>query len=1346
MCRFDSACGKILAVIVWSACVSAFGAQGQPIGCWHFDETEGGAAKDSSGGHHGKVHGARRVEGRLGAALEFDGLDDRVEIADTKGSPFDATNVTLAAWVFPRAYPKSTPVWWGGIVGKAYHSESTYGIRLGCDKRLHFRVYGKDKNFDCRSTSAISLRRWTHVAATYDTQQVKLYVDGRLDAVFARTIVPFVNDQSVFIGSVSRGGRRFCGTIDEVEIYDRPLSQAQIEALYLRGAGEESAPHTVVIPRADPTPSIDGKLDDPCWATAAKVSLVLHQTGRRPNAATVGRLCHDSESLYVAFECDEPEVGNLKARATERDGPVCSDDCVEVFVDPNCDRRSYCHFSVNSLGTMRDGKWADPLHGGARWDADWQAKAAVGAAGWTVELAVPFYNFDLGADVTHTWGINLCRERRASRRREYTCWSPTYGGFHKPERFGIVRGLQVPLEDFRFKMGEPRLCHATREGRIGLELETRIANESDRTRLFDLAVTESLAGTKQTRRIEMDPRAEQTVKLGLDAGERANLNIRTELVDAASGKKVYCSVRRMTAPALTASYFTRSYYTRERTAKLNVQINLAEPLPPGLKVQVDLDRDTLWHKELAVNSAKVSVPVDAARLAVGAYDVFVRLSDARGPLSVEKIELLKRAPAANEIKADRENLCPLVNGKPFFAIGLFSIPQAKIGEYARAGFNMTRGPGSSAFLDTAHYHGMMVSLATFYCVKRAYYSSKPPAALEEAMRRSRLIPRIRVASAHPAFFGCFWDEPGPQDAQGCAINYRITKEHDPYHAVWPCFWQPHGPPFEKSFDMEATDPYWCPERGDLITSVSERIDNHRRIVCKKLRLPFWVVPQAGFVGGSRRELTPQEQRGQTYLALIHGARGVFHWSYAECSPAMRETLKRLAGEMRGLTPVLLAAPAISPVLTDSRGRVHAIVKQHKGKSYMLCVNAAKKDIGVKFTFNDRPGLADAREFFERRTVAVTHGSFVDDFPKYQTRVYEMPATGLGVPKIEVLSETDSPLPEPPFDYPDGLSRLPGIKNPSFEEPTSWAAPKHWQNNLSWEYPELCGLDASEAKAGERSVKIVAPEFTLYSEATGYGWLSDAHCERAVDLGCPHALYRDCHSASSGQKTFRVDVPNGRYRVSAAMRNVDQIELCENAKGTITPIENVTVGEIDELRAIAPQTPRRVKRISFEVTVDDGHLDLVFRAAKRVADAWSLFSIEVAGGDLREAKKFDFGTHASPLAPGCIRIAAPVHPTVSIWTHYGSPLVEGGKTYAFSVYMKSSVERFPVRLYVIDWGWAYRTYHKDVAVGKQWAKYTASAKLHPKQERLRLRIDTRGEPGTLWIDAADLEQAAPSARR
>jgi hypothetical protein len=89
----------------------------------------------------------------------------------------------------------------------------------------------------------VGLNEWHHLVGTYDGASIRLYVDGAEDPA---SPVPYagpihVDDFPVWIGAnAERPGRGFVGRIDEVLVWDRALTQAEI--LELAAAANDTAP------------------------------------------------------------------------------------------------------------------------------------------------------------------------------------------------------------------------------------------------------------------------------------------------------------------------------------------------------------------------------------------------------------------------------------------------------------------------------------------------------------------------------------------------------------------------------------------------------------------------------------------------------------------------------------------------------------------------------------------------------------------------------------------------------------------------------------------------------------------------------------------------------------------------------------------------------------------------------------------------------------------------------------------------------------------------------------------------------------------------------------------------
>jgi hypothetical protein len=126
----------------------------------------------------------------------------------------------------------------------------------------------------------------------------------------------------------------------------------------------------------------------------------------------------------------------LKFNATEHDGPVFNDDSVELFISTqstDAGAAAYFHFALNVLGTKYERK------SGGAWNGKWECATGREPGAWTAEAAIPFSILGIKTPAPGTtWRANFCRNRTASGVMENLTWSPTYGPYHTPSRFGLL--------------------------------------------------------------------------------------------------------------------------------------------------------------------------------------------------------------------------------------------------------------------------------------------------------------------------------------------------------------------------------------------------------------------------------------------------------------------------------------------------------------------------------------------------------------------------------------------------------------------------------------------------------------------------------------------------------------------------------------------------------------------------------------------------------------------------------------------------------------------------------------------------------------------------------------------
>ena len=162
---------------------------------------------------------------------------------------------------------------------------------------------------------------------------------------------------------------------------------------------------TIAIPELPPT--IDGQLEDACWA-ARPTFLLRNLNGRAalPTQPTTVMALADKENLYVAFDCREDEMKNIVVK--ERSEDIWQGDVVELYFDPQHRANTpYYHIMVNA-----DGKAICNMPGGTAWTPLVKACASRHSQGWRVELAVPMKDLGVQANaIPSVWGINFTRFR-----------------------------------------------------------------------------------------------------------------------------------------------------------------------------------------------------------------------------------------------------------------------------------------------------------------------------------------------------------------------------------------------------------------------------------------------------------------------------------------------------------------------------------------------------------------------------------------------------------------------------------------------------------------------------------------------------------------------------------------------------------------------------------------------------------------------------------------------------------------------------------------------------------------------------------------------------------------------
>lgn len=290
--------GPVLIVLAGGMVQVARGADPNLMGWWKLDGLSSGAVPDSSGwDRHGVAYGQPSwVPGCAGLAIQLDGADDYVDTDYRE----DLSQWTVTAWVTSPRAPMQADV--GGPV----HREANYQFNWDHDDS-RFRGTAALRIGDTwypASFGTLSANQWYHLAATFDGASLNAYVDGDLVTANAQAQgVPSPEPATLKIGRHAGGPWFFAGSVDDVRVYDRALSQEEIEDIVLYDP----------LLAQDPQPSHRGAID-------------IHDVNDLSWSAGEGAAMHD---VYLGTDANAVEVADVNSpvhwgRQSETTFPVAA--------------------------------------------------------------------------------------------------------------------------------------------------------------------------------------------------------------------------------------------------------------------------------------------------------------------------------------------------------------------------------------------------------------------------------------------------------------------------------------------------------------------------------------------------------------------------------------------------------------------------------------------------------------------------------------------------------------------------------------------------------------------------------------------------------------------------------------------------------------------------------------------------------------------------------------------------------------------------------------------------------------------------------------------------------------
>ena len=209
---------------------------GNVVGMWHLDEESGTTIYDhSNNSNDGEMkNGPHWVAGIHGTAIEFDGVDDYIEVPHNESLNVGNKSFTIEFWMKRDDIPESSDAenedW---IVSKVVSAHPHVGFQISmlCQPAenglLRFQIYSTPDDYEyVYTTVPYDDGLYHHVACVKDgTNSISIFVDGELDNSKTMTTATgsLDNTEDLVIGATNLYARHYDGVLDEVVIHNKAL-------------------------------------------------------------------------------------------------------------------------------------------------------------------------------------------------------------------------------------------------------------------------------------------------------------------------------------------------------------------------------------------------------------------------------------------------------------------------------------------------------------------------------------------------------------------------------------------------------------------------------------------------------------------------------------------------------------------------------------------------------------------------------------------------------------------------------------------------------------------------------------------------------------------------------------------------------------------------------------------------------------------------------------------------------------------------------------------------------------------------------------------------------------------
>ena len=162
-------------------------------------------------------------------SFSFDGSNDTIQTTSSIVAGNNSRSVSL--WYKTSSSSAQIPFSIGGPTDTTSNSQFAYCLNR-YSSNTQAAIFGKSNDTSAFTVPNTSDGNWHHLVVTYDQSNLKVYIDGNLEATPSLPSSNYATSSGLTIGSWSDNNRYFNGSIDEVGIWNTALTSTQVSEIY----------------------------------------------------------------------------------------------------------------------------------------------------------------------------------------------------------------------------------------------------------------------------------------------------------------------------------------------------------------------------------------------------------------------------------------------------------------------------------------------------------------------------------------------------------------------------------------------------------------------------------------------------------------------------------------------------------------------------------------------------------------------------------------------------------------------------------------------------------------------------------------------------------------------------------------------------------------------------------------------------------------------------------------------------------------------------------------------------------------------------------------------------------